>query len=477
MYTAISKLGTGGFGTILLCNNNETGKRVAAKFVHVPGRGHTNYVPKSLEEIDSTRRVQSGGLTVEMLDVVTLDDITGWKGLVPVVSPINVKHVLDPLVIILKLYEGSLENIEITTSEHFTDLIIQMLTIVNWIHSCNMAWTELKPGNFLYYRDETGKICIVGADLGGATYSLSSYTYMYPSPRVFQSAIFRFGAAYGQISDIWSLGMNILFYSLRSLECFNPDIFNTSDTNLTGWENILQSHPAFAGSKLLLRNEPDRVESLARLLEHYRPYARKDFEVYAKIGLEICSRVQLAFQQKREFGIADLLSEYPFLDSETVLQINSCRNAKPLLYQAKGSIRIGDTYTSGELLDNFDGDVIPEFEDRYMELSDFPDVIDDDILAWIDEDDTVKDGIYVPTSQRDQFYFEKRTGKVHSYLLTDEEHFILLEQRLEIAREMLPILRKFDFVCDLVPFFMPRMMTNGLIDYSKFDVIRKGKKN
>ena len=124
---------------------------------------------------------------------------------------INVIEEPDSFSIVMPLYKfGSLQDYR-PTNEAYESLFLQILLVLDWLHSRGVVHRDIKPENFLIEEEEPLKVVV--ADFGLSKISIDDQllttfcgTLLYCAPEVFPGN----SRGYGPKADMWSLGVMIL---------------------------------------------------------------------------------------------------------------------------------------------------------------------------------------------------------------------------------------------------------------------------
>ena len=149
---------------------------------------------------------------------------------------ISVIEESDSFSIVMPLYiSGSLQDYRPTNEAHaYESVFLQILLVLDWLHSRGVVHRDIKPENFLIEQEEPLKIIV--ADFGLSKVSIDQLlttfcgTLLYCAPEVFPGN----SRGYGPKADMWSLGVmmvNLLFGLPDSP--FLPPCHNHND--LCGW--------------------------------------------------------------------------------------------------------------------------------------------------------------------------------------------------------------------------------------------------
>eukprot|EP01125_Pyxidicula_operculata_P000433 TRINITY_DN10465_c0_g1_i1.p1 TRINITY_DN10465_c0_g1~~TRINITY_DN10465_c0_g1_i1.p1 ORF type:complete len:471 (-),score=126.23 TRINITY_DN10465_c0_g1_i1:160-1572(-) len=244
-YEITEKLGVGAFGVVKKGKDRRTGKEVAIKCI--------NKKDCKVEELRS--------------EVKLLRLLNGYPGIVILENVYESKDKVNIIMELItggELFEAIIEN-ESYSEKDASDLIKQIVTTVDFIHSKNVVHRDLKPENLLFEKKGSNSLKLI--DFGIATILedgqklmavVGSRTYM--APEIDQRV------GYGKPVDMYAIGV-IMYILLCGYPPFDYDqgIYELA-FNSPEWDGISQTAKDVIVN--LLDENPDNRYNSHQLLSH-----------------------------------------------------------------------------------------------------------------------------------------------------------------------------------------------------------------
>ena len=190
-YTYISDLGKGTFGKVDLVKEKKTGKKFAMKIINVPNKNDLENLKneaKLMKELSGRHpnilEYEDSFYDEEKKNFVIIMEHCDGGSLKNLVKKNKIKDTPIP-------------------ESNIIDYLIQLLLVLNFIHSNTIIHRDLKPENILLKKEGVLKITDFGVaiELGDATSAKTSIgTRYYSSLEILK------GLKYNYSTDIWSLG-------------------------------------------------------------------------------------------------------------------------------------------------------------------------------------------------------------------------------------------------------------------------------
>lgn len=264
-YTMIRHLGQGTYGDVFQVENKETGHMHAIKFTNIPTLSSV-----FISEITSV-------LSLNHPNVIKYTDIDYYKCEYGNAEEVNAFGIM------MEVMDGDLSGVlrgnytfgdTKAEKERITNQILfQILSAVNYIHSRNILHGDIKPENIFFKKtgDDRIPIRVILGDFGGADGKFcnnkqlimtSRYSLPYLPPDVARNEYFDSDYTYNLSADIWALGVTfyelIMGFELRSMEF----------EDLPSFQKEMETG-AFGILKLMLQINPNKRSTSFNLLQSH----------------------------------------------------------------------------------------------------------------------------------------------------------------------------------------------------------------
>lgn len=235
-YSIVNKLGEGGMATVYLAKHKLLGNEVAIKILNNEFLNNSNIKNRFISEAQKLSQLDHPNI-VRVIDLLESEDQMAF-----VMEYLKGKSLKDTL------FQKKLNDAEIE------DLLVQMVSALEYIHSRGLIHRDIKPSNFIF--NEYGKLKLTDFGISKDTSAQNSeYTQtathinmgtpMYMSPEQIRSL-----KGVTKLSDIYSLGV-VLWemasgkkpYNTQTLSSFELQTKIVND-NLplthTKWDGVIQ---------------------------------------------------------------------------------------------------------------------------------------------------------------------------------------------------------------------------------------------
>ncbi|XP_047138085.1 mitogen-activated protein kinase kinase kinase 3 isoform X1 [Hydra vulgaris] len=191
----VRQIGSGGFGTVYLCVDLNTGKELAMKYIET---GHINTA--ALKEVEILQR------EISLYKTLNHERIVEYYGTIQANTSIS---------IFMEYMEGGsihdkISKIGALDEKETSCYCFQILEGINYLHSKNIIHRDIKGANILLDSSGNCKLADFGASKQIQTIrSQTGCKSVHGTPYWMSPEVIN-GAGYGRKADIWSLGCTVL---------------------------------------------------------------------------------------------------------------------------------------------------------------------------------------------------------------------------------------------------------------------------